>query len=779
MPRKVEEMSQATRYVAKNGQTLLFGAHKIAGWQDNQAEHNDLLILITASTTGSSEQDKLAKTENLIVNKPAIIQTKTERPNDSELKKTKAEQTVTEIFEIRYADPNEIVKSLRTLISTQPGNGSIIEQDKHPIVLIPQPTYNWIIAKASAEEIKQIGQWIKKLDIKKSTMGLDPLDKAVHEQLEMIVDLSDLAPQMSFSEVVEILENSVEPPLQIQPIWKDLLDNAEVEQATPAGMDPLPHIKLSKALEILLASVSSTELPKLTYIVDDGVILIGTVDMLPPKLDGIRSHREKEIIQSSLGNILNSRKELQEANLPLAPKVSLINNTFIDETIRNTLEFIAAAANVNIITDDTIEGIVSCTLKDVTVETALDIVLGGTPYVWKKTPDYYLVVSAVEPSEKIRRVESARKLSSLGKALLIYANDHDDKYPNSLFTFSKHMKWQDFNWIRQNAEYLASGKTLANRPDTIIAYDKTLLSKGKGTNVLYNDCHVGFVKGEGLKKLGISESAIMIETIFLSVSEDYLKYVGLDANTANFSDGWTRLLAAESPAGPNGQPYGLIIDDLHVTFLLRAVKAHHDSKALVAPRVLTRAGTMAEIRTTTEEYHYISGYNEPNNPSDEPEPKLDMVDLGTHLWLTPKLTDDSRNINLDLKLELRQLEGIIEGKYKEKYPYFKPIVDVISAKMPCTIPDGKTMLIGGLKIIEPIIKEPGTPGLKDLPLIGAAFGSKDKTKVQKMLLILVKPVTNPQQKATKILPGQEDSEEHIKGLAEQLEKKINPPGKPE
>jgi type II secretory pathway component GspD/PulD (secretin) len=188
---------------------------------------------------------------------------------------------------------------------------------------------------------------------------------------------------------------------------------------------------------------------------------------------------------------------------------------------------------------------------------------------------------------------------------------------------------------------------------------------------------------------------------------------------------------------------------------------------------------MAEIRTTTEEYHYISGYNEPNNPSDEPEPKLDKVDLGTNLWLTPKLTDDNRNINLDLKLELRQLKGIIEGKYKEKYPYFKPIVDVISSKMLCTIPDGKTMLIGGLKIIEPIIKEPGTPGLKDLPLIGAAFGSKDKTKVHKMLLILVKPVPNPQQKATKILPGQEDSEEHIKGLAEQLEKKINPPGKPE
>jgi type II secretory pathway component GspD/PulD (secretin) len=148
------------------------------------------------------------------------------------------------------------------------------------------------------------------------------------------------------------------------------------------------------------------------------------------------------------------------------------------------------------------------------------------------------------------------------------------------------------------------------------------------------------------------------------------------------------------------------------------------------------------------------------------------------MWLTPKLTDNNRNINVDLKLEITQLEGIIEGKYKGKYPYYKPIIDIISAKMPCTIPDGKTMLIGGLKINEHVTKEPGTPGLKDLPLIGAAFSSKDKIKDQKMLLILVKPVINPEQKATKIRPGQEVSEQHIKRLAEQLDKKINPPGRP-
>jgi len=463
----------------------------------------------------------------------------------------------------------------------------------------------------------------------------------------------------------------------------------------------------------------------------------------------------------------------------MTPKVTLLSDTFIDCPLIDALTYIAAAADVIIIPDETVKGFISCTftLKDVTVETALDIILAGTPYVWKKTPDCYVVVSEADSFVIKTRMESAKKLSNLGKALLIYANDHNDKYPNSLFTFSKHMKWQDFSWIRQNTEYLASGKTLADPPDIPLAYDKTLLKEGKGTNVLYNDCHVGFVMAQGLKKLGISESEIMIETMFLSVSEDYLKNVGLDANTENFSDAWTRHLAAKYPAGPNGQPYGLFIDDLHVRFLLRAVQADHGSKALVTPRVLTRAGTTTEMAIMTEEY-YFKDYNEPNSPSDKLEPKLEKVELGTRIWLTPKLTKNNRNINLDLKLELRQLKGIIESKYKGKYPYEKPIVDVIIAKMPCTIPNGKTMLIGGLKIIEHVTKKPGMPGLKDLPLIGAAFRSKAKAKDQKMLLILVKPVINPQQKATKIRPGQEVSEEHIKRLAEQLDKKINHPAKP-
>jgi len=70
----------------------------------------------------------------------------------SEFDEPKAEQSVAELFEIRYGDPAEIVKLLRMLITGQTDPGSLtsvmIGPNQQPIVLIPEPRRKWIIAQA-------------------------------------------------------------------------------------------------------------------------------------------------------------------------------------------------------------------------------------------------------------------------------------------------------------------------------------------------------------------------------------------------------------------------------------------------------------------------------------------------------------------------------------------------------------------------------------------------------------------------------------------------------
>jgi len=458
---------------------------------------------------------------------------------------------------------------------------------------------------------------------------------------------------------------------------------------------------------------------------------------------------------------------LPEPNLPLAPEVPLITNTWLKSDMLEVLQDIASMAGIPIIPDETVVGLLTAELKDVPLDTALDIVLVGTPYVVKKTPYYYLVSSAVELPEITKRMDSARKLSNLGKALLIYANDHDDKYPDSLHHLPVYSNVEELKWVLANVKYLAYGKTIAIRPDTVIAYDKMLPAERKGTNILFNDSHVEFVKPERLKELGISAAQILIDTKLVSVSEEFLKDIGLDPNSVHDSDAWSEHLVEDSAADPNTGTYSLLLDELHVSFLLKAVQTHQGSKMLSAPQVMCQEGKTAEIGIIQNERYYVSSYTEPNDPSDEPEPKKDKVEIGTRIWLKPELTPDNENVRLDFKLEIRQLLGYEERKYKGKYKYVVPLTELVSTQTQLLVPDGKTLLIGGLKIIEQVTKEPST-------FIGGLF-KRGTIKNHKMLLILVKPIINPQQKASKILRGEEDSEEHIKSLVRQLEKKLNPP----
>ena len=116
-----------------------------------------------------------------------------------------AEQTVTKIIPVQFGDPSEIVQMLKILLGESQGYSSrynrgrdygrsssssssqrspertssskkpdsksgeassvVVGTTRGPVVLIPEPRRKWIIAKASAEDMKQIEEWISKLDM--------------------------------------------------------------------------------------------------------------------------------------------------------------------------------------------------------------------------------------------------------------------------------------------------------------------------------------------------------------------------------------------------------------------------------------------------------------------------------------------------------------------------------------------------------------------------------------------------------------------------------------
>jgi len=122
--------------------------------------------------------------------------------------------------------------------------------------------------------------------IKIPTITINESDAAVYEQLEEVVDLSELRPEMTFEQVLNILMNKVAPPLQIKPNWRELEIYAEVDRSTISDMDPLTRVKLGKAIDVLLAGLSDPDAPdyRLSYILDEGIITIATKEIIKPKM---------------------------------------------------------------------------------------------------------------------------------------------------------------------------------------------------------------------------------------------------------------------------------------------------------------------------------------------------------------------------------------------------------------------------------------------------------------------------------------------------------------
>ena len=108
------------------------------------------------------------------------------------------------------------------------------------------------------------------------------------------------------------------------------------------------------------------------------------------------------------------------------------------------------------------------------------------------------------------RFESAKKLSALGRAMVLHKGDYVPKIPDDVRELHKYgeLNKEDLEWFLENGMYLGKGITSATWwPNTVFAYDKTLLEKRGCTNVLFGDLRVDFLEPEQLEKLSIREFA--------------------------------------------------------------------------------------------------------------------------------------------------------------------------------------------------------------------------------------------------------------------------------
>ena len=105
--------------------------------------------------------------------------------------------------------------------------------------------------------------------------------------------------------------------------------------------------------------------------------------------------------------------------------------------------------------------------------------------------------------ELLYRQESSKKVQQFVQMLKMYVKDNGGKLPDSINELRQYDTTELLPWILESIHYCPGEKSFTDFTMPI-AYDKELLRSSEGTNVLFPDWYVGFIKPDKLEELGIS-----------------------------------------------------------------------------------------------------------------------------------------------------------------------------------------------------------------------------------------------------------------------------------
>ena len=115
--------------------------------------------------------------------------------------------------------------------------------------------------------------------------------------------------------------------------------------------------------------------------------------------------------------------------------------------------------------------------------------------------------------------------------------------------------------------------------------------------------------------------------------------------------------------------------------------------------------------------------------------QIQLITIGTILYITPQIGDNGI-ITMDLSPVITTL---VDTRTSPSKATTAPVLDIKQASTLVRIPNGSTIVIGGLIQETTSEDERKVPLLGDIPALGALFRSKQTAKEKKELVIFLTP----------------------------------------
>lgn len=409
-----------------------------------------------------------------------------------------------------------------------------------------------------------------------------------------------------------------------------------------------------------------------------------------------------------------------------------ISLDFKEVDIADVLRLIAEVSDLNVIAGDEVSGSVTLRLVDVPWDQALDVILLTKNLGFMRVGN----VLRVAPASLIKTEEESRLQERRAKEKL-----------EDLVVKLQPVNYATVGDVSQMVMRLLSPRGTVNvdtRTNTLIIKD--IPSVVDEATAL-------------VKAIDTQTPQVMIEAKIVEASLDFSREFGSTwtAGVQPLIDGFdpasgpspNRLTNAfrlrdsnnfsslnPITAGPTALANlgAFILDEkINLDLQLQAAEVNGDGKVISSPRVVTLDNSEARIE---------QGVSIPFQTFENGDAAIEFIDAVLSLTVTPHITAD-RSIIMKIKVSRNAPDDSVFTLTGS------PAIAKNEIKTEVLVKDGRTLVLGGIYVVDKSQRQSRVPYLHKIPILGAAFRSNEVSDSRKELLIFVTP--------TIVVPDQEDA----------------------
>jgi len=231
---------------------------------------------------------------------------------------------------------------------------------------------------------------------------------------------------------------------------------------------------------------------------------------------------------------------------------------------------------------------------------------------------------------------------------------------------------------------------------------------------------------EQIVKLDVAVSSVVLETVFVELTESGARNLGLNFNNANNQIATVayELGKGSFPSVTNTARNGAVTASLQVA--IAAQIANGQGRIISRPRIAAQSGSTAKIITGDAlpilTSIALSGVN-------AVQQQVQYVNVGVTLQIAPRVSYDGF-VTSHVFAEVSSVTGFSQGY---------PTISQREASTQATVKDGESFIIGGLTQESDLRGYNRIPGLGSLPGLGKLFRAEASTRSKTDLYIIITP----------------------------------------